>query len=91
LLVVSGRIEHWLSPSKPLRPWEGWHLENGVQDRGRSPLRGLATHDPGSLNVQYLETLLQEYLQDASRGPVQWQRYFREVTGGNGEAAAASA
>ncbi len=46
-------------------------------------------HDPGSLNVQYLETLFQEYLQDASRVPPQWQRYFREVTGGNGEGTAA--
>lgn len=46
-------------------------------------------YDPGCPNVQYLEALLQEYLQDASRVPPRWQAYFREVTGGNGEAAAA--
>ena len=46
-------------------------------------------HDPGCPNVQYLEALLQEYLQDASRVPQQWQRYFRELTAGNGEAGVA--
>ena len=46
-------------------------------------------HNPSSLNVPYLEAMLQEYLHDASRVSPQWQRYFREVTGGNGEAAAA--
>jgi 2-oxoglutarate dehydrogenase E1 component len=46
-------------------------------------------HDPGCANVQYLEALLQEYLQDASRVPPQWQRYFHKLAGGNGEAAVA--
>jgi 2-oxoglutarate dehydrogenase E1 component len=38
-----------------------------------------------SHNSQYVERLLDDYLQDASRVSPVWQQYFRNLTGGNGE------
>ncbi len=38
-----------------------------------------------SLNSDYVEGLLEDYLQDASRVPAVWQQYFRSLTAGNGE------
>src|SRR4029079_5464380 len=37
-----------------------------------------------SYNSEYVEALLEDYLQDASRVSPVWQQYFRKLTGGNG-------
>ncbi|HEX3601377.1 MAG TPA: 2-oxoglutarate dehydrogenase E1 component, partial [Lacipirellulaceae bacterium] len=38
-----------------------------------------------SYNSEYVENLLEDYLQDASRVSPVWQQYFRKLTAGNGE------
>ncbi len=38
-----------------------------------------------SYNSEYVERLLEDYLQDASRVSPVWQQYFRKLTGGNGD------
>jgi 2-oxoglutarate dehydrogenase E1 component len=42
-----------------------------------------------SYNSEYVEALLEDYLQDASRVSPVWQEYFRKLTGGNGSTAVA--
>ena len=38
-----------------------------------------------SYNSEYVERLLEDYLQDASRVSPVWQQYFRKLKGGNGD------
>ena len=40
----------------------------------------LASH-----NVEYVEGLLEKYLTDNASVPPSWQRYFHELTSGNGD------
>src|SRR5689334_8486133 len=42
-----------------------------------------------SHNSEYVESLLEEYLEDASRVPPAWQEYFHKLTNGNGHVLAA--
>ncbi len=44
-----------------------------------------------SRNASYVERLLEDYLQDSASVPDAWQRYFRDLTAGNGEALTAPA
>jgi 2-oxoglutarate dehydrogenase E1 component len=46
---------------------------------GHDTLAELDSH-----NSEYVESLLEDYLQDPSRVPPAWQDYFRKLTGGNG-------
>src|SRR3954447_10631984 len=43
--------------------------------------------DLDSYNSEYVEALLEDYLQDASRVSPVWQQYFRKLIAGNGETA----
>src|SRR5215213_6205188 len=42
-----------------------------------------------SRNAAYVESLLQEYLEDSTSVPPVWQQYFRRLTAGNGDVLAA--